>query len=131
MFNTWPGIYDATTHVYQVSEKRSQPQFDPSDDFSVCFYESSEGMPPMLKNKPDYARDEVCLGLKVSSKPLLEWHNGYTARDPEDDDVVPYITTTQHFGHIPSPCYVLKLDPSLEGWWPARKSESVSGRPAS
>jgi hypothetical protein len=119
--DTWPGQYDAATHVYQVSERRSQPQPGASADFSVC-YESPEGVPPVFNSTP--GGDEICFGLKAGSKPLLEWHNGYKVRDPEDDDVLIYVNTQQHFGHIPSPCYVLKLDPSLEAWCPARKSQS-------
>ncbi len=84
----------------------------------VACYQSPASLPPSVMADSEY--DKACFFLKRTLTTNAPQQTNKVLIDVEDEDIVRYVRISQHRGHIPSFCYPLKIDPTLEHLCPPR-----------
>lgn len=92
----------------------------------VACYQSPASLPPSVMADLEY--DKACFFLKRTLTTNAPQQTDKVLIDIEDDDIVRYVRISQHLGHIPSFCYPLKIDPTLEHFCPPRLSSTRMGQ---
>ena len=92
----------------------------------VACYQSPASLPTRVMADSEY--DKACFFLKRTLTTNAPQQTDKVLIDIEDDDIVRYVRISQHRGHIPSFCYPLKIDPTLEHLCPPRPGSTRVGQ---